>query len=181
MFTWFLNEARALGVREQAIPRGIEVKPTLGAEPTGRKLRNVQQTVAVGANKFGAVPGQKVSRRFSNPGRIGKHAKARWAALALILQDPAKAKQKAQKRKRELDVFAGHRPRSGNPISDVDGSQRNEWDNQHELPTKENPLSRPLGPAKMSGVTGIFAERESRRRRQCQQCRDERKQNEGNG
>ena len=157
MFTWFLNEARALGVREEGIPRGIEIKPTLGAEPTGGEFWNVQQTVAVGANELNAVPGQEVSRSFSNPGRIGKHAKARWAALALILQDPAKAKQKAQERKRELDVFTDHRPRSGNPISNVDRSEGDEWNNKHELPAKENPLSCPLGPTKMSGVTGIFA------------------------
>ena len=85
-----------MGVREEAIPRGIEVKPTLGAEPTGRKLGNVQQAVAVGANELGAVPGQKVPRSFSDPGRIGKHTKASWAALALILQDPTEGKQKAQ-------------------------------------------------------------------------------------
>ena len=85
-----------MGVGEEAIPRGIEVKPTLGAEPTGGKLRNVQQAVAVGANELGAVPGQEVPGSFSDPGRIGKHAKARWAALPLILQDPAKAEQKAE-------------------------------------------------------------------------------------
>ena len=92
MFTWFLNEAGAMGVREKAIPRGIKVKPTLRAEPTGRKLGNVQQAVTVRAHELDTVPGQKVSRSFSDPGGIGKHAKAGWTASALILQDPAKAK-----------------------------------------------------------------------------------------
>jgi len=83
--------------RKQKTPGGIQVKPALRAEPTGRHAWNMQQRVATHAHHFRSVPVQKGSGRLSNLGRMRHTPDTDRAPLALIFKHPPHAGEKYRK------------------------------------------------------------------------------------
>ena len=137
------------GIEKKTVPGGIEIEPPLRAEPARRELRDVQQAMAASADKFSSVPREKVTRRFANARGMGQFAETHGASLPLIAQDPAQAEEAGDERYDELDILSPHSVDEGNELSKIQGSSRDEDEQQGDLPHKEGPSPNACRPGKI--------------------------------
>jgi len=163
-----LHEAgkRHTPIREQASPRSIQVKPALRAKPAGWQLRNMQQSMATRANQLRAIPSQKISRSFSNPGGVGEHPKAYRAPLSLILKYPSKGEEKPEVRQSELDKLRACRTKRRNSIGNIHRAQTHQRHHERNLTHQKHPASSADRPGKAAAKPRVLAKWQSCRGRQ---------------
>ena len=78
---------------EEEVPGGVEIEPSLRAEPTGGDSGDVEEGVAVHAHQLGAVPGEESSGGLADLRRMFNHSETYGATLPLIAQGPAQAEE----------------------------------------------------------------------------------------
>lgn len=75
---------RGAGVVEEKVPRIVEIKPALAAEPARRQAGDVQERVAAHAHHLHAIPTEEGTRSDADLGGMDHTAQADGASLALI-------------------------------------------------------------------------------------------------
>src|SRR5579859_2387350 len=119
----------------------------------------MQQSMAARAYQLGAVPGQKVSRGFANPSRVGEHPKAYRAPLSLILEYPPKGEEKPEVREPELDVLCAGRTKGGNAIGNIHRAQTYQRHHERNLTQQKQPASPPDRPGKAALDAWVLTQR----------------------
>src|ERR1700678_3732998 len=83
-------------VSEQKLPRGVQIEPSLRAEPACWQGRNVQQGVPAGADHFCSIPTEEGLRGEPNSCRMRYAAEADRTPLTLIHERPPETEEAEQ-------------------------------------------------------------------------------------
>ena len=147
-------------VGKEDIPGGVEVEPALGVEPTGGELGDVEETVAAGADEFGAVPGEEAAGGLADACRVCEFAEADGAAAALIAETPTEAEEAYGEGGDDLDVVGSDGVDGGAKVGEIDGEDEDERQEEDELGGEVSPAADAGGPGERAGADAVLAEGE---------------------
>src|SRR5579863_5328461 len=151
-------ELVGVGGAEEELPRGVKVEPALGAEPAGGQSGDVEQGVAAGADKFGAIPGEEGSAGEANGGGVGDAMEADGAAPSLIEESPAESQEAERKGGNELEVLCGNGVAGGAAVGEVERGEVDGRQDDGDFGGKEGPAEERTGARGFVIAEVVFAE-----------------------
>ena len=116
--------------------------------------------MAAGTHELGAVPCQKVSGWLAHASGVSQQTQTNRATFALIAEDPSEGEEQGAERADALKVLRRFRCDCCTEVSEVEGPEVDDGQDEGQLAPQEDPAAKFDGPAEVVAVGWVLAEGE---------------------